>query len=286
MADTALGATGRTRLLGAMGDAGRGPAGPGAGVRARGGAVAPAEERARRAAGRAGGAGGEPAAGRGEAPAVVGVVGLVTIGLAATWWIGVMADNATEVSDRLPDPPATTDAPAIEAPEPTTTTTTRSTGTTIPHLDGWETLVVGEDIQPGIITSDADLDYCGWSRVITVDDGRSAEGLANGGGPRPVVEVKPTDLLAHSCGPWEAYVPADTPATTMGDGDWLVGADVAPGRYRTSSNNPDCYWERGRDFTRDPATHLENNGGDGRTVVDLVDGERFTTYQCGTWVRD
>lgn len=223
---------------------------------------------------------------------VLGLVLLLTIGLVSVTWIGSMAENATEVSDRRPDTwGPTTTIPLADSPvrPPAPTTTAATTGTTLPRLGpGWETLVVGDDLQPGLLTADAEDGTCSWSRVITVDQGRSSQGLANGSGPRPVVEVKPTDhvLLVNGCGPWRPYVPPATPATTMGDGDWLVGADVTPGRYRTSSTHPDCFWERNRDFTGDPGTHLENNGGDGRTVVDLADGERFTAYRCGTWVRD
>jgi hypothetical protein len=227
---------------------------------------------------------------------VLGLTLLLAIGVVSMSLIGTMADNATEVSGELPDTwGPTTTVPLADSPDrppaPTTTTSTTAvpTGTTLPHLgEGWETLVVGQDVQPGLLTADAEDDLCSWSRVITVDEGRSAQGLGNGRGPRAMVEVQPTDhvLLVNGCGPWRPYVPPATPATTMGDGNWLVGADVAPGRYRTSSTDPDCFWERNRDFTGDPASHLENNGGDGRTVVDLADGERFTAYYCGTWTRD
>jgi hypothetical protein len=229
---------------------------------------------------------------------LVGLVGLSVIAIVSLWAIANMADDATddltgspgfEAGTERRDPPAA----AVPTTEATTTTSTTAapTGTTLPHLDGWDTLVVGQDIQPGLLMSSPADEYCGWARARTEDEGRSTVSDANGGGGRPVVEVLPTDqvLLAQGCGAWVPYAAPAVPATTMGDGDWLVGSDIEPGRYHVttpdSSPYSECYWARADGFTHEFATHIETNLDDPRTEVELADGERFTSDGCGTWAR-
>ncbi|HEY8543769.1 MAG TPA: DUF1707 domain-containing protein [Acidimicrobiales bacterium] len=233
---------------------------------------------------------------------VLGLIAVVTVGAASLWGMATLAEDTDDLEDIEDTEGGVSGAPSAEAPagaepdtrpdEPSASSTTTGvattapavTGTTLPHLDGWETLVVGVDIQPGLLVANP-TDYCGWARMVTEDAGTSAVSRGNGAGVRPVVEVKPDDevLLARGCGPWVPYESPGAPSTTIRDGDWLVGSDIAPGRYRTDATDPDCYWERASDFTRDLGTLLENNLPDRRKEVTLHDGERFTTYLCGTW---
>ena len=235
--------------------------------------------------------------------AAVAVVGLLMLGLLAAG--GQSSDDPPEsgvaVATTVPEPePATTEptepdtAPAPTAPiAPSTPSATTAPPTTRLPSDPI-VLIVGRDIQPGRYTSVPLVDNCSWERVHTNENGVLDDSLASGGGVRPIMEVLPTDsaIVVRGCGPWLPHTSPATPATSMGDGDWLVGGDVAPGHYRVTVPVavPDwyssyCSWERGRGFTYDEADTIETNFDDKRTEVDLVEGERFSSDGCGTWTR-
>lgn len=74
-------------------------------------------------------------------------------------------------------------------------------------------------------------------------------------------------------------------ATSVEEGTWTVGVDVAPGTYRTAAPvGEDCYWSltvtgsNGRDITANDIP-----GGGIPTVVAEV-GQDFTHRACGTFV--
>ena len=96
--------------------------------------------------------------------------------------------------------------------------------------------------------------------------------------------------------PTPAPVPAPTPVpeaapvdplTTFGDGMYVVGEDIAPGRYRNdgprdSSYKLPCYWD-----VRDASGVIEPNGQGvapaGPSVVTLKAGTMFTSRNCLDW---
>lgn len=73
------------------------------------------------------------------------------------------------------------------------------------------------------------------------------------------------------------------PATTFGDGSWVVGKDIAPGTYTTMGKDG-CYWERERDTSGLSASILANDTGSGPSVVTILptDGG-FKSLNCGEW---
>jgi hypothetical protein len=73
--------------------------------------------------------------------------------------------------------------------------------------------------------------------------------------------------------------------TTFPDGDWVVGADIAPGTYH-SVNGYNCYWERARGFAHDLSEIITtlNNERSGSVTIDSTD-VRFTSKGCGTWTK-
>jgi hypothetical protein len=77
-------------------------------------------------------------------------------------------------------------------------------------------------------------------------------------------------------------------ATTMGEGRFVVGTDIAPGTYRTTgkSGHLDCYWERLKDTNGGTDSIIANNlGRDPATVtIDKTDGA-FQTRWCNTWTK-
>jgi hypothetical protein len=79
-----------------------------------------------------------------------------------------------------------------------------------------------------------------------------------------------------------------TPAPTaaFGEGVYLVGVDVKPGRYRTTTSvtGQDCYWEIDRAPGSDDIVQNDNPAG-GRPLVVLRSGQQFSSERCGDWGR-
>lgn len=75
------------------------------------------------------------------------------------------------------------------------------------------------------------------------------------------------------------------PLTTFGNGTWVVGADVAPGRYRSPAPEEGimqlCYW----DITDGQGTILDQAvANEGPSRATLQTGRTFTSQGCQDWV--
>ena len=73
-----------------------------------------------------------------------------------------------------------------------------------------------------------------------------------------------------------------TPGQPFREGDYLVHAEVAPGRY-VASNGPGCYWARVKDFSDPNGSSIIANA---RNVplVDIAPTDfGFSSDHCGTW---
>ena len=175
--------------------------------------------------------------------------------------------------------------------EPTTTTTTAPTTTTTtapprPGFDGG-TQVVGTDMEPGLYVA-TDVDSCYWERLSGLS-GEFGDILANDNVTgQAIVEVAASDVAFSSqrCGRWELYEAPPSPADSFGDGDWVVGEQIQPGRYQAQVGSW-CYWERSSGFAHGFAEILANdNVQDGNAIVEIAPGDRrFTSSGCGTWTR-
>ena len=90
--------------------------------------------------------------------------------------------------------------------------------------------------------------------------------------------------------PAPAAAPALPPGlvTTFGEGKFVVGADIAPGTYRTTgpSGRLDCYWERLKRTSGTTDSTIANNLGRGPATV-TIDGNdgAFQTRWCSTWTK-
>ncbi|HMG41890.1 MAG TPA: hypothetical protein VK611_11205 [Acidimicrobiales bacterium] len=181
----------------------------------------------------------------------------------------------------------TTVPPTTLAPTTSPTTTVPATATGPPY-QGWVTRLVEQEVPPGLLTAESPEGRCSWERQQIAEDGTTTA-ITHGISARPLVEVLPTDdaVKSNGCGPWVPYSPPASPATTVSDGDWLVGSDLIAGRYQAASppeRLSECYWERDDSFLYEFGGWSENNIVDRRTVVDLTAGERFTTKGCGPWM--
>ena len=149
--------------------------------------------------------------------------------------------------------------------------------------------IVGVDIAPGTYRSDG-TDRCLWQR-LTGFGGFSDESNGWGGGgdgPRTVT-IAATDAGFSSfagCGTWSPAPTSGPQATTFGPGAWIVGVDIAPGTYRSSSDRISCGWTRlsgfdGAYFT----SRIEGGFGDVRptVVIEASDAGFASDAGCGTW---
>jgi hypothetical protein len=77
-------------------------------------------------------------------------------------------------------------------------------------------------------------------------------------------------------------------ASTLGEGRFVVGTDIAPGTYRTTgpSGHLDCYWERLKDTSGGTGSIIANNLGRGPATVTIGNSDSaFQTRWCNTWTK-
>lgn len=97
-----------------------------------------------------------------------------------------------------------------------------------------------------------------------------------------------TGFLSDDCGVWTRDPsPIVAPGEPFGDGAFLVGAGIAPGRYRASS--PDgCRWARLHGFGGAKADIVASAEirGDGPAAVKIEETDvGFIGLGCGEWTR-
>ena len=167
-----------------------------------------------------------------------------------------------------------------------TTTSTRPTSTTVRAAFGSGLQRVGTAVKPGRYTSPTG--NCSWKRLNHYGDSDANVIASNTSSGRAVVQVEPTDVAFSSttaCGAWTRWAAPATPASTFEDGDWVVGADIAPGTYK-SVNGYDCYWELARGFDHDLTEIITTDNSPGSATVTIPStAARFTSKGCGTWKR-
>jgi hypothetical protein len=207
---------------------------------------------------------------------------------------GESAVASTTPRPAIEEPASTSPTTTVPAPSPGQTDTPPSTILERPDFHGLAEedprLTVGQHIRPGRYLSESRVWVCYWERLSGLG-GTDAEIIANGflPGGHVIVDVLPSDvaLASQGCSEWQAYVPPATPVTTFTDGDWLVGSDVPPGRYRALNGNHGpvpCFWERASGFAHTPDEVLAyDRPGTNPLSVELHAGERFTTDSCGYW---
>ena len=92
------------------------------------------------------------------------------------------------------------------------------------------------------------------------------------------------------CGVWTAdLAQPDSRRQSFGDGTFLVGSDIAPGRYRASASTTWCTWERLSGFggTDEEVVGRATLGGSSFIVeITATDVGFSPSGQCGTWQMD
>ena len=151
---------------------------------------------------------------------------------------------------------------------------------------------VGSDIKPGTYRTTGNSDgMCYWERAKDAS-GEMDSLLANDNVTgTSYVTVKATDKLFKSsdCNDWEAVdeKAKGSPAARMsGDGGmFAVGADIAPGTYKSTGNTDDsCYWERTKDADHGVESIVANDNVNGTAVVRISASDAyFKTTGCKDW---
>jgi len=151
------------------------------------------------------------------------------------------------------------------------------------------TKIVGIDIAPGTYRTRMPSEGCYWARLSGLS-GRFSEIIANDNTDGPaIVVIAATDrgFQSSRCSTWTLDMSPITPSPTSplkGDGTYVVGADIAPGTWRSSSSE-DCYWARLSGFAGVGVRQvLANNNGVGVVTI-LPTDKGFETSRCGTWTK-
>lgn len=108
--------------------------------------------------------------------------------------------------------------------------------------------------------------------------------------PPLIVDIAPTDTGFYSwgCGEWTSGAASlAAPGEPFGAGAYLVGPEVAPGRYRSDSLGY-CFWERLGGFGGRPGDVVQSVGIEGADAWPLVvaislDDAGFRIWDCGEW---
>jgi hypothetical protein len=93
--------------------------------------------------------------------------------------------------------------------------------------------------------------------------------------PAPTVTVTAPPAAAKTVGPAVAIAE---------DGTWLVGTDIKPGTYRSSSDG-DCYWARLKNTGGDFEAILANGNGGNQVVTIKKTDNAFESARCAPWTR-
>lgn len=106
--------------------------------------------------------------------------------------------------------------------------------------------------------------------------------------PRPTQPPSPTSKPVPTAKPVTA-APTKPPAPavrTFGQGQWIVGADIAPGTYRAPGSDA-CYWERLSGFGGSLGEILANDIAAGPVLVTIAPTDKgFNSHDCGEWTSD
>lgn len=162
-----------------------------------------------------------------------------------------------------------------------------------PAIGGDGTFQVGSDVKPGTYRSTDNTDgLCYWERAKD-SSGELDSLIANDNVMgNAYVTIKASDKIFKSkgCNGWEA-VPAKASGTPKSEasgngGMYRIGADLAPGTYKSAGNADDdtCYWERSKDALHGIDSIIANENVSGNAIVTIDSGDGyFKTNGCKNW---
>ena len=148
--------------------------------------------------------------------------------------------------------------------------------------------IVGVDIEPGTYRSSGGGPFCIWERLSGF--GRSSNETIVGEvaiyGEIQTVTIMADDAgfsAEPACGTWSPAPTMGPKATEFGPGVWMIGVDIAPGRYRSSGEG--CFWGRLSGFGGTPSESVGSSINDGIQTVDIAATDvGFSSLDgCGSW---
>jgi len=202
----------------------------------------------------------------------------------------------------MPSPrqPSSVSTPTQAATPTTPVTPTLQRGPAHPDratiIDGsW---LIGSDYPPALYLVPTSSSRCHWRIVDYATGTLIEEGRYSGPGPA-AIWVGDGDLFqSEGCLLWQGFpqltgsrddaaIPTPTGMPAIGAGQWKVGADVPPGRYRSDrrASGP-CHYRVERADDRDDESY--ESTGTVRSIpayldLTLVAGDVFSTKDCGQW---
>lgn len=118
-------------------------------------------------------------------------------------------------------------------------------------------------------------------------------------GRKPAAQPAPTVAAPFTAKPVQASVGKPEkaagkaavagPGTTVGQGSYRVGEDIAAGTYRTggpaAADMPLCRWARTKDSSGEVGSIIANGTPQGPARVTVTKGETFETNGCRRWTK-
>ena len=133
------------------------------------------------------------------------------------------------------------------------------------------------------------VENCYWSRLDSLAE-EHGHTLASDLGFRDtgqvIVAILATDVgfSSFGCGTWTSVEPSSLGrVSSLSDGIWAVGSQVAPGTYMTSEVR-NCGWSRLSGFSGGFADTIAGKMVDGQGIVEILATDvGFSSFDCGTW---
>lgn len=159
-------------------------------------------------------------------------------------------------------------------------------------LSAEERAFVAEARAAGLAGSDSGAQLVASGRQVCGSALSRAQIVRNAAGrgfPAAGTEAAIDLAVEHLC-PGKVFA-VDGPVTSFGDGVFLVGAEVVPGRYRTAGAAaaralPNCYWARLRGTSGELRDIIANDNGRGPVTVTISPSDvAFESKGCVGWVK-
>jgi hypothetical protein len=148
---------------------------------------------------------------------------------------------------------------------------------------------VGKDIAPGTYRT-VPLDVpCYWARLRDQNDSLASVIVNDLAAGPAVVTIAPTDgsfETAANCGIWTRDLKPITtsPSAPFGPGTFIVGVDIAPGKWR--GGGAGCSWERLKGFSGGRNEIVASGEPMGVATVTVNPKDKgFKSSSCGTWTK-
>ena len=148
---------------------------------------------------------------------------------------------------------------------------------------------IGKDIPPGVYAALGGKS-CLWHSFT--GSGGSTDDIVRIGHPgRPVVMIGPEYRGFHiagfqsvGCGRWRPIDEITEPVEDITDGTWIVGQEIEPGTYLSTSR---CPWFRLSGFNDEPNEVIARNDfAEGKSTVTIESTDAgFMSFGCGGWAR-